>query len=178
MNTLSTIQAIALALFPLCIAPPDPTPAESSARIFGTHQIYTDAGWMSLELRPAKTGQSGQLSIGPQRIMIKHAPILRIMQFMERPIAPCPLTRYDFGGPIPPAQVPPSASPTANALLSESTDFAISCSDCTLEDMQAVAYRFFQQHILSGTAHQPPELLPMLSQIGGEAPGRGAPGSD
>ncbi len=157
---------MAVALFPLCFAPPSPTTAEDTPAIFGTHHIYSDAGWMSLEIRPAELEQSGQLAIGPQYIIIKGAPILRIMQFMERPIAPCGLTSYDFGGPLRPGQVPPAASPTANAWLSEQTNFTISCSNCTLEDMQAVAYRFFQQRVLSGAVRQPPALLPLFSQAG------------
>ncbi|MEQ8707272.1 MAG: hypothetical protein RIC19_25290 [Phaeodactylibacter sp.] len=161
MYTLTIVQAISIALLSVCpVAQPGLT--ATSTDIFGTHQLHTAYGLMNVQVGTANEGQASKLSVGPQYILIKNAPLIRVMQLMDRPIAPCPLTAYDYGPPPSEAAHPAQEKSRENALLAERINFKISCSDCHLEDLQEVAFTFLQSKVRPQA--ETPANLPLLTQ--------------
>lgn len=163
MYTLTIAQAISIALLSVCHLAPPGLPAISTD-IFGAHQLTTEYGLMDLQIDTADENYSSVLSIGSQHILIKGAPLGRILEFMDLPIAPCPATAYDFG-PTPSEDHQTSAeSATEQALRAEVVNFKISCSDCELENLQEIAYRFLESKISNEARETLSFAPPLLSQ--------------
>lgn len=161
MYTLTIVKVIGIALLSVC---PSAQPGifATSTSLFGTHQLYTDYGLMNIQVGVAQDEQASTLAIGRQFISVKNAPLIRVLELMDRPVAPCALTVYDFGPPPSKESQPVMESPTAQALLAERIHFKISCSDCQLEDLQEVAFQFLQSK--SGATDTSPDAPPLLSQ--------------
>ena len=157
MYTLTIAQAIHIALFTLCPLAQSGFTAITTD-LFGNHLISTDYGPMNIQVGTANEEQTSALAVGSQYIFIRNAPLVRVLELMERPIAPCPLTAYSFGAPPSDEVHPKETSIPVNALLAEMINFKISCSDCHLEDLQEVAFNFLQSKIRAGKKE--PTTLP------------------
>jgi hypothetical protein len=149
MYTLTIAQAIRIALFTLCPLAQSGFTA-TATDLFGTHLIITDYGPVNIQVGTANEEKPSALAVGSQYIFIRNAPLIRVLELMERPIAPCPLTAYSFGRPPSDEVHPEEKSIPVNALLAETINFKISCSDCYLEDLQEVAFNFLQSKIRAG----------------------------
>jgi hypothetical protein len=159
MYTLTIVKAISIALLSACPMA-QPGLSATSTDLFGTHQLNTAYGLMNIQVGVALEQQSSALAIGPQTIFVKNAPLIRVLELMERPIAPCPLTAYNFGPPPSMDDFPERKGITAQTLLAERIHFKISCSDCQLEDLQEVAFDFFQSKLPKEPESQDhPQLL-------------------
>ena len=159
MYTLTIAQAIGIALLSVCPLAQPGLPA-TSTDLFGRHQLTTDYGLMRIQVGSADKEEPSALAVGTQYISIRNAPLARVLEFMDLPISPCPLTPYDFGPPLDDEAPAEEKTGTANALLAEMINFKISCSDCQLEDLQMVAFEFLRSKI---SAREIPLLsLPML----------------
>jgi hypothetical protein len=159
MYTLTIVKAISIALLSACPVA-QPGLSATSTDLFGTHQLNTAYGLMNIQVGAALEQQASALAIGPQTIFVKNAPLIRVLELMDRPIAPCPLTAYDFGPPPSMDDFHEQEGITAQTLLAERIHFKISCSDCQLEDLQEVASEFLQSKLPEAPEAQGhPQLL-------------------
>jgi len=159
MYTLTIVKAISIALLSACPVA-QPGLSATSTDLFGTHQLNTVYGLMNIQVGAALEQQASVLAIGPQTIFVKNAPLIRVLELMDRPIAPCPLTAYDFGPPPSMDDFHEQEGITAQALLAERIHFKISCSDCQLENLQEVAFEFLQSKLPDDPERQDhPQLL-------------------
>ncbi|WP_421949049.1 hypothetical protein [Phaeodactylibacter xiamenensis] len=169
MYTLTIVKAISIALLSACPMA-QPGLSATSTDLFGTHQLNTAYGLMNIQVGLALEQQASALAIGPQTIFVKNAPLIRVLELMDLPLAPCPLTAYNFG-PLPSTDdFPEQEGIAAQTLLAERIHFKISCSDCQLENLQEVAFEFLQSKLPEGSERQDhPQLL---SQAGADQANR------
>lgn len=169
MYTLTIVKAIGIALLSACPVA-QPGLSATSTDLFGTHQLNTAYGLMNIQVGAALEQQASAIAIGPQTIFVKNAPLIRVLELMDLPLTPCPLTAYDFG-PTPSADdFPGQEGITAQTLLAERIHFKISCSDCRLEALQEVAFEFLQSKLPEEPETQAhPQLL---SQTGADQTNR------
>lgn len=169
MYTLTIVKAISIALLSACPMA-QPGLSATSTDLFGTHQLNTAYGLMNIQVGVAHEQQASALAIGPQTIFVKNAPLVRVLELMDLPIAPCPLTAYDFGPTPAMDDFPEQEGITAQMLLAERIHFKISCSDCQLEELQEVAFEFLQSRLPEEPETQGhPQLL---SQTGADQTNR------
>ena len=161
MFTLTFLKTLGIAI--LFAAPVHPAGIPATfTDLFGSHQLNTEYGLMNIQVGVATEGQPSTLAIGEQYLFIKNAPLIRILEFLDLPLSPCPLTFYDFGQPTSEDAPFDNHNSTSNILLAEQVSFKISCSDCALEHLQEVAAEFLNSKL--ETQRIDSDYLPVLSQ--------------
>ncbi len=114
--------------------------------IISAYGLSAQAPTLSCSLQPSSSAP--YLQATPHKIELGGVPMLHALQWMERPIEPCPYT------PIALAEVQPgdayllSYPENLEPLLSQTVDFVLSCEDCSLSELQAFGYDFLRGWLL------------------------------